>query len=200
MSKKVSATLVKELREKTGAPIMDCKKALEETKGNLAKAEEVLRRKGLLRAAKKQDRETLGGIVASYIHFGGKIGVLVEVNCETDFVARNEEFKSLVKDITMHIAASNPAYISGDDIPVKVLEKEKEFYHSQFKDKPSEVVDKIVEGKLQKFFSEVCLLNQPFIRDPDITVREHLKSFIGKLGENIRVRRFVRYQVGEKAG
>ena len=198
MSEKVSANLIKQLRERTSAPVMDCKKALEETKGDVDKAEEALRRKGLLRAAKKKDRETLEGVVASYIHFGGKIGVLVEVNCETDFVARNEDFKSLVKDITMHIAASNPTYISRDDIPAEVSEKERNFYRSQFKDKPPKVVDKIVEGKLQKFFSEYCLLNQPFIRDPDTTAGEHINSFIGKLGENIRVRRFVRYQVGEK--
>jgi len=198
MSEKISAVLIKELREKTNAPIMDCKRALVETKGNLAKAEDALRRKGLLIAAKRQGRETLEGVIASYIHFGGKIGVLVEVNCETDFVARSEEFKSLVKDITMHIAASNPTYISADDISPKVLEKEKDFYCSQFKDKPPKVADKIVEGKLQKFFSEVCLLNQPFIRDPDVSIGAHLNSFIGKLGENVRVRRFIRYQVGEK--
>ncbi len=195
---KVDAGLVKELREKTGAGVMECKKALEEAEGNVDKAVEILRKKGLEVAQKKKSRSTQEGLIASYIHFGGKIGVLVEVNCETDFVARTEEFKELVKNITMQIAASSPRYISREDIPPEVLEKEKEIYRTQFLNRPPQVVEKIIQGKLEKFFSEVCLLDQPFIRNPDITVREYIESLIGKLGENIQVRRFVRYQLGEE--
>lgn len=197
MSKKVDISLLKELRDKTGAPVMDCKSALEETGGDIQQAVESLRRKGLIKAKEKEWRETADGLIASYIHFGGKIGVLVEVNCETDFVARTEDFKNLVKDITMHIAASSPTYISPEDVPEEIIEKEKDFYRSQFKDKPEPVIEKILKGKLNKFFSEICLLNQLFIKNPDITVGEYINSVIGKLGENIRVRRFTRYQIGE---
>ena len=158
---------------------------------------EVLRRKGITKGQEKKERVTSEGLIASYIHFGGKIGVLVEINCETDFVARTEEFKILVKDVTMHIAASNPKYVSQEDVPGEIIEKEKSFYNSQSKDKPEAVKDKITKGKLNKFFSEVCLLNQPFIKDPNITVGEYINTFIGKLKENIRVKRFTRYQLGE---
>ena len=197
MSKKIDLSLVKTLREKTDAPIMDCKTALDEAGGDLKKAVEILRRKGITKGQEKRERVTSEGLIASYIHFGGKIGVLVEINCETDFVARTEEFKTLVKDITMHIAASNPRYISQEDIPEEVLNKETELYNSQVKDKPPVVVEKITKGKLKKFFSEVCLLNQPFVKDPNITIGEHINRHIGKINENIRVKRFTRYQLGE---
>ncbi len=189
---------VKKLREKTGVGILDCKKALEEANGNIEKAIEVLRKKGIDIAEKKSQRQTEDGLIASYIHYGGKIGVLVEVNCETDFVARTDEFKELVKNITMQIAASSPRYISREDVPDKVIEKEKEIYRSQFSDRPPQVQKKIIDGKLEKFFSETCLLEQAFIKDPDITVKEYIDSTIGKLKENIRVRRFTRYQLGEE--
>jgi len=196
MSKKIDVSLIKKLREKTDAPVMDCKNAVEEAGGDVAQALEILKRKGLAKAKEKQERVTSEGLIASYIHFGGKIGVLVEINCETDFVARTEEFKNLVKDVTMHIAASNPKYISQDDVPEEVLAKEKDFYSSQSKGKPEAVIEKITKGKLNKFFSEMCLLNQPFIKDPNITVGEYINTFIGKLKENLRVKRFTRYQLG----
>ena len=196
MSKKIDVSLIKKLREQIDAPVMHCKSALEEADGDLTQALEILKRKGIAKTQEKKGRETPEGLIASYIHFGGKIGVLVEVNCETDFVARTDEFKNLVKDITMHITASNPAYISQEDVPNKVLEKEKDFYSSQSKGKPEAIIEKITKGKLKKFFSEVCLLNQPFIKDPNITVGEHINTFIGKLKENIRVKRFTRYQLG----
>jgi len=195
---KVNLTQVKELREKTGAGVLDCKKALEDADGDINKAIEILRKKGLDVARKKSQRATAEGLIASYIHFGGKIGVLVEVNCETDFVARTSEFKELVKNITMQIAASSPRYISREDVPEEVLEKEKDIYRSQFSNRPPQVQEKIIKGKLEKFFSEVCLMDQPFIRNPEITVKEYIHSVIGKLGENIRVKRFTRYQLGEK--
>ncbi len=195
---KINPDQIKALREKTGAGVMDCKRALEEAGGDMEKAIEVLRRKGIEIAGKKTTRATKEGLIASYIHFGGKIGVLVEVNCETDFVARTEEFKELVKNITMQIAASNPKYIKREDIPSEVLEKEKNFYRQQYSSKPEAVREKIVEGKLSKFFSEVCLLDQPFIRNPDITVKEYIDSMIAKVGENIQIRRFTRYQLGEE--
>ena len=197
MSMKIDMSLVKTLRERTDAPIMDCKTALEEAGGDLTKASEILRRKGITKGQEKKDRVTSEGLIASYIHFGGKIGVLVEINCETDFVARTEEFKNLVKDITMHIAASNPKYITQEDVPEEVLKKEMDFYSSQSKDKPAAVLEKIAKGKLKKFFSEVCLLSQPFVKDPNITVGEYINAFIGKLKENVRVKRFIRYQLGE---
>lgn len=197
MSKKVDLKLVKQLRDKLDAPIMDCKSALAEANGDMSKAIEILKRKGLAKGKEKQQRITSDGLIASYIHFGGKIGVLVEINCESDFVARTEEFKKLVKDLTMHIAASNPKYIAQEEVPKEVLEKEKSIYKSQFKDKPDNVVEKILKGKMKSFFSEVCLLNQPFVKDPNVTVGEYINSFIGKLGENIRVKRFIRYQLGE---
>jgi elongation factor Ts len=178
---------------------MDCKKALEETDGDLEKAIDHLREKGLAKAAKKSGRATKEGMVGSYIHGGGRIGVLVEVNCETDFVARTPEFQNLVKDTAMQIAAANPLYIDRETVPAEVVEKERQILRTQAIEsgKPEKVIDRIVEGRIGKFFSEVCLLNQPFIRDPDMTVQEVINSVISKIGENISVRRFVRYQLGE---
>ncbi len=195
----LSAELIKELRERTGISIMECKKALEESGGDIEKAIEILRKKGFARAKDKMDRETSEGVVYAYIHLDGKIGVLVEVNCETDFVARNEEFKELAKNIAMQIAAANPKYIVPEDIPPDVIEKEKEIIREQLKDskKPPEIIEKIIQGKLGKFFEEVCLLEQPFIRDDKIKVREFIASYIAKFGENIRVRRFARFEIGK---
>ncbi len=195
----VDGNLVRELRQRTGAGIMDCKSALEETKGNLEKAIDHLREKGWARAAKKAGRATKEGMVGSYIHAGGKIGVLVEVNCETDFVARTAEFQNLVKDTAMQIVAATPLYLDRDKVPAEVAEKEKQILRAQAIEsgKPEKVIDRIVEGRMEKFFSEVCLLDQPFIKDPDMTVRELLNETISKTGENISIRRFVRYQLGE---
>jgi len=195
----INAQMVKELRDKTGAGMMDCKSALAEAGGNSEKAIELLRKKGLSRAAKRAGRAANEGAVGSYIHMGGKIGVLVEVNCESDFVAKNEEFQAFVKDIAMHIAASSPQYLEKEDVPEEVLEKEKEIYKAQALDegKPEKVLDKIVEGKLKKFYTEVCLLDQPYVKDMDIDVREYLNNTIAKTGENIIIRRFVRFQLGE---
>jgi len=198
MSMKIDLELVKKLRERTDAPIMDCKTSLEEAGGDLTKAVEILRKKGITKGQEKKERVTSEGRISSYIHFGGKIGVLVEINCETDFVARTEEFINLVKDITMHIAASNPRYVSSKDIPEDVLKKETELYNSQVSGKPAAVVEKITQGKLKKFYSEVCLLDQPFIKDPNKTIGELLDEHIGKIKENIRVKRFIRYQLGEQ--
>lgn len=195
----IDGNLVKELRQRTGAGIMDCKNALEETEGNLDKAIEHLRKKGLATAAKKSGRITKEGLVGSYVHAGGKIGVLVELNCETDFVARTEEFRDLVKDMAMQIAAANPLYLDQDHVPGEVIEKEREILRTQARDsgKPEKVIERIVEGRIDKFFSEVCLLSQPFIKDPDKTVRDLLNETISRTGENISIRRFVRYQLGE---
>lgn len=195
----VSAKLVKELRDTTGAAFLDCKKTLEETKGDFEKAKEVLRIKGLAKAEKKLGRETPEGIITSYIHAGGRIGVLVEVNCETDFVARNPEFQNLAKEVAMQIAATNPKYVSRDNVPQDVVEKERNILKAQVLEsgKPEHVAGKIVEGRLDKFFEEVCLLEQPSIRDPKLKVSDMIKSFISKVGENIIVRRFVRFQLGE---
>ncbi|MBI2877871.1 MAG: translation elongation factor Ts [Candidatus Tectomicrobia bacterium] len=196
----VTAAMVKELREKSGAGIMDCKEALRETEGDLEKAIDYLRRKGLASAARKSGRTTSEGLVGSYIHAGGRIGVLIEVNCETDFVARTEDFAQLVKDLTMQVAAANPRYISREEVSPEVLEREREIYAAQARDtgKPEKVIDRIVSGKLDKFYAEVCLLEQPFVKDPDVTVEAHIKQAIARLGENITVRRFTRYQVGEE--
>ncbi|SHI79380.1 translation elongation factor Ts (EF-Ts) [Geosporobacter subterraneus DSM 17957] len=194
----VSAAMVKELREKTGAGMMDCKVALEESNGNMDKAVEVLREKGLAKAAKKSGRIAAEGIVESYIH-GGRIGVLVEVNSETDFVAKNEEFKKFVKDVAMQIAASNPQYIRREEVSEEVINKEREILRVQAlnEGKPEKIVDKMVDGRIEKFFKEVCLLEQPFIRDPEITVQDLLNEKIAKIGENLSIRRFVRFEVGE---
>lgn len=195
----ISSEQVRELRERTGAGVMDCKKALIEAGGDMEKAIVILREKGLAKAAKKVGRTTAEGIIDAYIHGEGRIGVLVEVNCETDFVARNEEFRSLVKDIAMQIAASNPKYISRNDVPQEVLEREKEILKAQAinEGKPAHIVDKIVEGRLEKFFEENCLLEQPFIKDPDKKVSELIMEKIALLGENITVTRFVRFERGE---
>jgi len=195
----ISADMVKELREKTGVGMMECKKALTESSGDFDKAVAILRQKGLASASKKAGRVASEGIVGSYIHMD-RIGVLVEVNCETDFVARTDDFRNMVKDIAMHIAAANPLYVSREDVPVDVIEKEKEIYRAQVSGKPPQVVEKIVEGKLEKFFSENCLLEQIFIKDPEqkLRVKDLVAEKIGKLGENIVIRRFVRFQVGER--
>ncbi len=195
----ISAEMVKDLRQRTGAGIIDCKAALHEAKGDVEGAIEYLRRKGLATAAKKAGRIATDGLVSSYIHAGGKMGVLVEVNCETDFVARTEDFQSFVKNIAMHVAAANPQYIRREDVPAEVIEKEKRIYRDQARDsgKPEKVIDKIVEGKLERFFSEACLLEQTFIRDSDLTVREVLEATIAKVGENLSIRRFARFQLGE---
>jgi elongation factor Ts len=193
----INPQLVKQLREKTNAGMMDCKRALEEAGGDLEKAEAILRTKGIASAGKKASRATKEGIVASYIHLQGKVGVLVEVNCETDFVARNENFREFVKDITLHIAAAHPLYVSRADVPGNLIEAEREIYKAQAKGKPDNVVEKIVEGKLDKFFSIVCLLEQGFIKNPDETIGDLVKAKVAELGENIVIRRFVRYLVGE---
>ncbi len=195
----ISAAQVKELREKTGAPMMDCKQALTEAKGDMEQAFILLRKKGIATAAKKATRTATEGSVASYIHAGGKIGVLVEVNCESDFVAATADFKELVHDIAMHIAASDPRFIRKEDVTPEAYEREKDIYREQAKatGKPAPVIEKIVEGKMSKFYEEVCLYEQPFIKDQGITVYQLIASKIGKLGENITVRRFARFKVGE---
>ena len=193
----INPQLVKQLRDKTNAGMMDCKRALAESDGDLGKAEAILRTKGIASASKKASRATREGIVASYIHLQGKVGVLVEVNCETDFVAKNENFREFVKDITLHIAAAHPLYVSREEVPVKIIDAEKAIYESQVKGKPANVVNKIVDGKLDKFYSTVCLLEQGFIKNPDQTIKELLSAKIAELGENIVIRRFTRYLVGE---
>jgi len=195
----VKAEMVKELRQRTGIGVMECKQALKESKGDIEKAIIVLRKKGYARAKDKMSRETAEGIVSSYIHLNGKIGVLIEVDCESDFVARNDEFKELVKNIAIHIAASNPRYISSEEIAAQVLEEEKEIIREQFKDsnKPPEIIEKIIEGKLGKFYEEVCLLNQPYVKDDKISIRKFIASYIAKFGENIQIKRFARFELGE---
>jgi elongation factor Ts len=201
MGMAVDTTRVKELRERTGAGIMECKQALAQTQGDLEKAVDLLRQKGLSKAAKKAERATPEGLITAYIHPGGKIGVLVEVNCETDFVARNTEFQEFVKDLALQIAGAHPPpqYIQREDIPAVILEKEKEIFYAQARElgKPEKVLDQIVHGKLEKFYEEVCLLEQPFIKDPTLRVRDLLTQKIAKMGENIRIRRFTRYRLGE---
>jgi len=194
----IDPKLVKTLREKTGAGMMDCKQALQEAHGDLQEAEKILRKKGIAVAGKKALRAVNEGCIASYIHHGSKLGVLVEVNCETDFVARNEGFRELVKDITQHIAAANPTYVRREDVPALVVEGEKEIYRAQVRDKPAAAVENIIAGKLEKFYSTVCLLEQPFVKDPEITIKDHVTAKIAQLGENIVIRRFVRWQVGEE--
>ncbi len=195
----VSARMVKDLREKTGAGMMDCKKALAESAGDFEKAVDYLRQKGLATAAKRAGRVASEGAIGSYIHAGAKIGVMVEVNCETDFVAKTDDFLAFAKDMSMHIAAINPLFIQREDIPPEVLEKEREIYRVQARatGKPEKVIEKIVAGKLEKYFSEVCLLEQPFVKDPDVTVKDLLNSLVAKMGEKIEIRRFCRFQVGE---
>lgn len=195
----ISASQVKELRELTGAGMMDCKKALTETNGNMEKAIEYLREKGLAAAAKRAGRIATEGLVESYIHGGGRIGVLIEVNCETDFVAKTDEFKTLVKDLAMQVAASNPLYVSREEVTQEVIDKEKSILRAQAlnEGKPEKIVDKMVEGRIEKFYKEVCLLEQPFIKDPDKSVNDLITEKIAKIGENIRVRRFARFELGE---
>ena len=193
----IDPQLVRQLREKTNAGIMDCKRALAECGGDLEKAEAALRTKGIAGASKKASRATKEGIVASYIHLQGKVGVLVEVNCETDFVAKNEKFREFVKDITLHIAAAHPLYVNREEVPAKLVESERAIYEGQVKGKPANVMEKIVGGKLDKFYSTVCLMEQGFIKNPDQTVKELVATKIAELGENIVIRRFTRYLVGE---
>ena len=194
----IDSQVVKTLRDKTGAGMMDCKKALVEANGNAAEAEVILRKKGIAVAGKKAGRAANEGCIASYIHHGSKLGVLVEINCETDFVARNEAFRELVKDIAQQIAAANPTYVKREDVPAAVVAAEQEIYKAQVKDKPPQAVEKIVAGKLDKYYSTVCLIEQPFIKNPEIVIKDHLTQKIAQLGENIVVRRFVRWQLGEE--
>jgi len=197
----VDMSMVKKLREETGIGILECKKAIAESNNDFTKAAEILRKKGFEKAKSKSSRVTKQGLIGSYIHTNGKIGVLVELGCETDFVAKNEDFQNLLKDISMQIAAMNPQYISSDDIPEDVLEKEKEIYRVQLKDsgKPENIIEKIIEGKLKKFYSEICLLNQNFFKEEKLTIENLIVEKIHKIGENIVVKRFVRYQLGEEA-
>ena len=194
----ISATHVKELREKTGAGMMDCKQALSASGGDMTQAIDFLRKKGLATAQKRAGRATSEGTIATYIHLGGKLGVMVEVNCETDFVAKNEAFQECAKNIAMHIAASNPIGVRPEDVPPETIAKEKEIYAAQAREtgKPEKVIEKIVEGKLKKFYEDSCLLNQAYVRNPDITVADLLNELVAKIGENISIKRFVRFQVG----
>jgi elongation factor Ts len=196
---KITAQLVNELRQRTGIGMMECKKALQDSDGDLEKAIIDLRKKGMARAKEKMSRSTGDGLVGSYIHMNGRLGVLVEINSESDFVSRNEEFQELVKNVAMHIAAANPTYVSTDQVPAESLEEEREIIRTQLKDsnKPPEIVEKIVEGKLGKFFSEVCLLNQPYIKDDKMTVEQLVATYIAKFGENIQIRRFARFALGD---
>jgi elongation factor Ts len=195
----ITAAVVKELREKTGAPMMDCKNALVECKGDMEKAIDWLRKRGTVMMGKKAGRATKEGLVESYIHAGGKIGVLLEINCESDFVARTEDFKQLMHDVAMHIAAVDPKFVRKEDVTPEAYEREKEIYRAQAAStgKPEAVVEKIVEGKMSKYYEEVCLLEQPFVKDPNMTINQLIATKIGKLGENIGVRRFVRFKVGD---
>ena len=195
----VSAQMVKELRERTGAGMMDCKAALAEVGGDVEKAVDALRKKGLAAAAKKAGRVASEGLVGSYIHAGGKLGVLLEVNAETDFVARTDEFQELVKDIAMHIAAAEPRYVRREEVPADVLERERAIYRDQAaaSGKPANVIEKIIDGKVEKFFAEACLLEQPFVKNPDQTIGQLVQEKVAKIGENIQVRRFARFKLGE---
>lgn len=197
----IRAVLVRELREKTGAGMMDCKKALLESVGDMEKAIDYLRQKGLALASRKESKTAAEGLVGSYIHGGGKIGVLVELNCETDFVARTPEFQGLLKDVAMQIAAANPRYIRREDVPAEELERERQIYHQQAIElgKPEKVVGKIMDGKMERFYSEVCLLEQEFIKDPDRQVGDLIKDVVTRLGENVQVKRFMRFHIGEGA-
>ncbi len=193
----IDAKLVKTLRDKTGAPMMDCKEAIAESDGDLEKASEYLRKKGLQTADKKAARETSEGLVGSYIHHNGLVGVLVEVNCETDFVARGDDFQAFVKDLGQHIAAANPLYLNPEEVPAEVLDKEREIIKAQITGKPDNIVDKIVEGKLNKYYQETCLLHQLFVKDDSKTIEQLLRELIGKLGENMKIRRFARFNIKE---
>jgi elongation factor Ts len=196
----ITAEMVKNLREKTGAGMMDCKAALVEMAGDMEKALDFLRKKGLASAAKKASRTASDGSVSSYIHAGGKIGVLIEVNCETDFVARTDDFQSLVKDLAMHVAAANPLFVKREDVPAAVTEREKNVHTDQVRamKKPENVIEKIVEGKMDKFYGDICLLEQSFVKDPDVKIQSLLTEKIAKLGENITIKRFVRFELGQE--
>jgi len=195
----IRATMVKQLREKTGVGIMDCKEALLQSNGDIDNAVDFLRKKGLATAQKRAGRAMSEGLIQPYIHMGGKLGVLVEINCETDFVAKNDDFKEFAKNIAMHIAATNPVGIASNDVPEEVINKEKEIYRAQAIElgKPENVVDKIVEGKLNKFYKDNCLLNQAYVRNPDMNISDLLNDLIAKMGENITIKRFVRFQIGD---
>jgi len=193
----ITTDLIKKLREKTNAPMMDCKKALEESSGDMEIAVDILRKRGQIVALKKAGRCAKEGVIGSYIHSNSKIGVLLEVNCETDFVARNENFKQFVKDVSMQVAATSPSYVSREEVPGHILEREKNVLKESVKNKPENVVEKIIQGKLEKFYSEACLLDQPFVKNDKITIKDYLNELIGKIGENILIRRFVRFQIGE---
>jgi len=195
----ISASMVKQLREQTGVGMMDCKEALAECGGDMEKAVDYLRKKGLAKAAKRAGRETAAGIVESYIHMGGKIGVMVEVNCESDFVAKTDDFKEFARNVAMHIAATSPAGIEPEDVPEALIERERQIYREQTLalGKPENMVDKIVEGKIKKFYKEACLLDQSYVKNPDISIRDYLNETVAKIGESIRIKRFARYQLGE---
>ena len=195
----ISAAMVKELREATGSGIMDCKRVLAEAEGNMDNAVDLLRKKGLAKAAKRAGRSTSEGVIFSYIHTGAKLGVLLEVNCESDFVAKTENFQQFVKNIAMHIAAANPMGLNPEDIDTAVIEKEREIFRAQMlgEGKPENIIDKIVEGKVEKFYKEVCLMSQPYVKDPQQTISELVKETIGSMGENIQIKRFARFQIGE---
>lgn len=195
----ISAALVKQLREKSGAGIMDCKSALKECDGDIEKASDFLRKKGLATAAKRAGRAMSEGVVESYIHMGGKLGVLVEVNCETDFVAKNDDFREFARNVAMHIAATGPVGIKEEDVPEEIVSREKEIYRGQALElgKPEKMIEKIVEGKLNKFFKESCLMNQAYVRNPDLTIADLVNELIAKIGENITIKRFERFQIGE---
>ncbi len=197
MSAEITTKMIGELRAQTGAGLLDCKKALHEANGNVDEAVTILRKKGIASAAKKSGRAASDGLIQSYIHLGGKVGVLVEVNCETDFVAKTDDFQSLVRDIAMHIAAANPQFVSREEADEDVLEKEREIAAAQVKDKPAHIVQKIVEGKLEKIYQQICLLEQPFVKNPDQSIQQLLTDQIAKLGENIVIKRFARFQLGE---
>ncbi|MFQ5484062.1 MAG: translation elongation factor Ts [Desulfobacterales bacterium] len=195
----ISASMVKQLREKTGAGIMDCKEALSECESDMDKAIDFLRTKGLATAQKRAGRSTSEGLIQAYIHTGGKIGVLVEIDCETDFVAKNDDFKEFAKNMAMHIAAANPVGVSPEDVPQDIIEREKDIYRAQARElkKPEKMIDKIAEGKLNKFYKENCLLLQPYVRDPNVSIQDVLNDLIAKIGENITIKRFSRFQIGE---
>ncbi len=194
----ISASMVKELREKTGAGMMDCKEALTQCGGDIEKSIDFLRKKGLAKASKRSGRETSEGVVESYIHMGGKIGVLVEVNCESDFVGKTDDFKEFARNIAMHIAASSPEGIEPEDIPEAVVERERQVHREQVLEmgKPENIVDKIVDGKMKKFFSEACLMNQQYVKNPDISIRDYVNETVAKIGENVKIKRFARFQLG----
>jgi elongation factor Ts len=198
MTVKITSQMVKELRDKTNAGMMDCKRALSETEGDLEKSVDLLRQKGLAVAAKRADRATSEGIVECYIHAGGKLGVMVEVGCETDFVAKTDDFQAFVKDIAMHVAAVNPVAVTRDEVPAEMVDREKDIYINQAKEsgKPENIIEKIVTGKMEKYLSEICLMDQKFVKNPDLTIQDLLNELIAKMGENISVKRFARFQIG----